>query len=332
VFAYESRPYRQRVRQLLAENQFELVHVDSLDLSGYLEEFEGLPVVCDHHNVESALLRRRATQETNALRRAYVGFQSGLTRKEEIRWCGQVHLNLTVSLEDERLLRERAPGCANLVVPNGVDTNEFLPDFSGDEGVVFVGGYTWFPNRDGMEYFAEQILPRFKERTPESPIVWVGRASEPVVQHFREQFGIHLTGYVEDIRPYVLSAACFIVPLRVGGGTRLKILDAWAMGKAVVSTSQGCEGLDARNGKNILIRDDPDEFADAVREVLEDPILRIRLGRAGRETAEKKYDWEVVGEAMLATYEGLRTDQRVDHPIHPEPKGSDGAELKDGDS
>jgi len=225
--------------------------------------------------------------------------------REERRWCPKVSLNLTVSQEDESALQQRACGAAVLVVPNGVDTGDFEPAYGGDDGIVFVGGYTWFPNRDGMEYFAKQILPMIREKDPTAEIRWVGRAPEDVILSYRNDFGIEMTGYVRDIRPHVTPAACFIVPLRVGGGTRLKILDAWAMGKAIVSTSQGCEGLDCVDGENILIRDSPKAFSDAVIQVLSDPELRVRLGRAGRETAEAKYDWERIGVQMLAAYDAL---------------------------
>jgi glycosyltransferase involved in cell wall biosynthesis len=111
-----------------------------------------------------------------------------------------------------------------------------------------------------------------------------------------------MTGYVDDIRPWVDRAACFIVPLRVGGGTRLKILDAWAMGKAVVSTSRGCEGLDVRNGENMLVADGPEAFARAVGSVLTDRALRDRLGSGGRETVVARYEWRVIGSALHQAY------------------------------
>ncbi|MEO8029747.1 MAG: glycosyltransferase family 4 protein, partial [Gemmatimonadota bacterium] len=117
--------------------------------------------------------------------------------------------------------------------------------------------------------------------------------------------GIELTGYVQDVRPYVHDAGCFIVPLRIGGGTRLKILDAWAMGKAVVSTSIGCEGLRAVDGQNILIRDSPKEFAEAVALVLRDAALRQRLGAAARQTVEETYSWEVLSQPMIEAYLGV---------------------------
>jgi len=138
-----------------------------------------------------------------------------------------------------------------------------------------------------------------------TPIRWIGRASPEQQRLYASQHGIELTGYVEDVRPLLRDAACHIVPLRVGGGTRLKILNSWAMGKPVVSTSVGCEGLAAADGENILIRDEPAAFADAVAEVLSDSALRRRLGEGGRMTAERLYGWNVVGERMIAAYLSL---------------------------
>ena len=117
--------------------------------------------------------------------------------------------------------------------------------------------------------------------------------------------GLALTGYVQDVRPLIRNAGCYVVPLRVGGGTRIKILDAWAMGKAVVSTSIGCEGLDAIDGRNILIRDAPQDFAETVCEVLSDNKLRDRLGLEARRTVEATYSWNLLGDKMKRYYEEL---------------------------
>jgi len=133
----------------------------------------------------------------------------------------------------------------------------------------------------------------------------VGSATTEEQRRYREEFGVELTGYVDDTRPYMRDAICHIVPLRAGGGTRLKILNSWAMGKPVVSTSVGCEGLEAVDGENILIRDDPGEFADAIRLVAGDATLRRRLGENARSTAERLYSWDVVGREMERAYRGL---------------------------
>ncbi|MET0396653.1 MAG: glycosyltransferase [Longimicrobiaceae bacterium] len=307
---YGSRPFRARLAELLRTRRFDLVHVDSLDLVGYLPLLSSLPVVCTHHNVESALLERRARSERSPLLRRYIAMQAGLLREEERRWCPRVALNVVVSEADHDGLREIAPGGRYFVVPNGVDTSVFRPAPGPQEGIVFVGPYSWYPNRDAMEYFAAEILPLVRARRPDVPVRWVGRASDEVRRSFRDRYGVELTGYVDEIQPYVQSAACYVVPLRVGGGTRLKIVDAWAMGKAMVSTSIGCEGLEARDGENILVRDTPEDFAAAVESVLADAELRRRLEEGARETAERVYDWDVIGEQMVPQYMSLLARSR----------------------
>lgn len=312
-FAYDSAEYRARLKSLVAENDFAIVHMDSLDLSRHLDLVEGIPVVCTHHNVESALLERRAATESSWVMRWYVGHQAALMRSEERRLTPTMALNAAVSPDDARILTEIAPGVRVSVVPNGVDTGYFSPIAAdADHSIVFVGGYSWYPNRDAMAYFAAEVLPRIRRRG-EVACRWVGRASAQIAETYASRHGVHLTGYVDDVRPYIASAACYVVPLRVGGGTRLKVLDAWAMGKAIVSTSVGCEGLDARDGENILIRDDPEAFAEAVTEVLGDPELRQRLERNARQTAVETYEWERIGERMLEAY-GAIADRREPDP------------------
>jgi polysaccharide biosynthesis protein PslH len=307
VFAYDSDAYRGRLRELLSTETFELAHVDSLDLATYIPELEHLPVVCVHHNVESRLLWRRALAAGGALGR-YMALQARLTEKEERTWCPRVALNVVVSRDDRETFLQLAPEATFIVVPNGVDTDTFRPadiDVESQQGVVFVGGFTWQPNRDAMNFFASNILPILRADGLDSRVTWIGRAPERVVQDYAERHRVHLTGYVDDIRPLVARAACYVAPLLSGGGTRLKILDAWAMGKAVVSTSVGCEGLEAQDGTNILIRDDPTSFAEAVSRVLRDPQLRQSIGTEARKTAESLYDWEVIGQPMLARYREL---------------------------
>jgi glycosyltransferase involved in cell wall biosynthesis len=301
VQAYNSSEFRRRLGEWIGAQQFELVHMDSMDLAGYLPMLTGLPVVCVHHNVESALLRRRAAA-TRGLAGTYIALQARFTEAEERRWCPLIRLNVTVSEEDCRILKGIAPAARFIIVPNGVDTQTFQPRETPEEGIVFVGGHSWQPNQDAMNYFCSEVLPRLRARGCSVPVTWVGRANNAVKREYAERYRVHLTGYVDDIRAIVHRAACYVAPLRVGGGTRLKILDAWAMGKAVVSTSIGCEGLEARDGQNILIRDTAEGFAQAVQTVLTDSGLRQRLGSEARRTVESTYDWEVIGRPMLEQY------------------------------
>ncbi len=303
VFAYESADFLHRLRIAISRQRFDLVHADSLDLSGYFGELGRLPIVCTHHDAQSVLLRRRAAAERGVLRQHFVALQARLTEDEERLWCPRVALNLTVSPVDEAALRSIAPTARFAVVPNGVDVSTFTPSTDvAPTGLVAVGGLSSFANRDGLDFFCESILPHLRAAGSAVPVQWIGRATDLHRRAYEERFGVKLTGYVEDVRPAIRAAACYIVPIRVGGGTRIKILDAWAMGKAVVSTSVGCEGLEACDGANILVRDDPVAFAEAVQAVTTDAALRKRLGAAARATVERHYSWEKIGCDLIPRY------------------------------
>lgn len=311
-YVYQSQPAHRHVRSLLAKRRFAVAHLDSLDLSSFLPLLDGIPVVVAHHNIESELLQRRAALERFSLKSRYLRLQSSLMRDEEARWASKVALNVVVSDHDADALARIAPDADISILPNGVDTEAFQPQSADPlpDSMVFVGGATWFPNRDALTYFLGEILPVIRTRRPDATVAWVGRLLPGDRERLQHVEGVRFTGYVDDIRPYVRDAACYVVPLRVGGGTRLKILDAWAMGKAVVSTPEGCEGLAADDGRNILVRRDPSEFADAVCQVLEDRQLARRLGTAARGTAEALYSWRTIGARMQQRYLAIRAEPR----------------------
>lgn len=300
-YVHDSREFVARLRHHLKHGHYDLVHLDSLDLVRALEETGPTPVICTHHNVESHLLHRRAAAE-RGLRRWYLRLQAERLEAEERCWMPRVALNVAVSPADAEALQRLAPAGRFATVPNGVDTDYFQPDAGAGEGLVFVGGTTWFPNRDGLAWFAEAILPELRRLEPTAPVTWVGRATDAERRRYDGLLGMRLTGYVDDIRPHVARAAAFIVPLRVGGGTRLKILDAWAMGKALVSTPIGCEGLPAVNGENILLAENPLTFAAAASRLLRDGELRTRLGVAARRMVESEYSWSAIGATVRHLY------------------------------
>lgn len=310
-YAYDSSRFAGRLAEIRAATTFDLVHADSMDLSCYLDGLADTPLVCVHHNVESALLRRRGSVEPSRWRRAYLRYQARLMEQEERRWCPRVGLNVAVSEADAALLRDLAPGSRVAVVPNGVDLDYYRPQAGRADGIVYLGGTTWFPNRDALGYFCEAILPEVRRRAGPVNVRWVGHATDAERRHYAERHGVELTGYVPDVRPYVRDAACSVVPLRVGGGTRLKILDLWAMGKPVISTAIGCEGLEAVDGDNILVRDEPAAFAEAVCATLGDASLRGRLGASARATVERTYGWEAIGDAMARRYLELLPARRT---------------------
>ncbi len=300
---YEAAPFRARLRALLTE-PWALVHADSLDLSGYFPLVRSAPLVCTHHDIQSLLLTRRAACTGTGFRRWYLQHQADLMRREEQDWARRVALNLVVSETDAEALRRISPAAPVAVVPNGVDTRYFKPSGGAGTGIVFVGGSDWFPNQDGMLWFGQEILPRIRKVRPDVSVQWVGRVSG-AIRRVASTLGIGTPGHVPDVRPYLREAACVVAPLRVGGGTRIKILDAWAMGKAVVSTALGAEGLGARDGHCLLLRDGPAEFGEAVVALLAHPGLARRLGAAGRERVVAEFGWDRIGERLRDHYHGV---------------------------
>ncbi len=303
-YAHESAPFLRRLRTLLRERRFDVVHVDSLDLVRLLPLLQDHHVVCTHHNVESSLLRRRAVAEPAAAG-AYLRLQAHRLERAERHWLPRVALNVAVSPDDEAALRALSPGARVATVPNGVDVAYFAPIEGPQAGCVFVGGTSWHPNRDALRWFAGDIVPRLRERGVPVDVTWVGRATDAERREFAGVPGLRLTGYVDDVRPYIARAACYIAPLRVGGGTRLKLLDAWAMGKAIVSTSIGAEGLGARDGEDMFIADDAGAFASRIATLLRDEALRHRMAREARRVAETRFSWDVIGDTVRRLYQDV---------------------------
>jgi len=190
------------------------------------------------------------------------------------------------------------PSLRSTVVPNAVDIEEFRPDpglpASDGQTVMFFGAINYFPNVDGLLYLLREIWPRIEQSHPRARLKIVGQHPTPQILSFQGP-RIEVTGKVDDLRPHLSSAAVTVVPLRIGGGTRFKILEAMAMARPVVSTSIGAEGIDARQGQDLLLADTPESFAQAVGRVLDDPRLGAELGRRGRALVEASYSWNAVG-------------------------------------
>ncbi len=304
-YEYESDRFASQLRRLVQNGAFDLIHLDSLDLYRWLSELPPAPTTCTHHNIESELFRLQAQKVKSRLLGCYMAYQASLLEGVERQLCPRFAVNVMMSETDAERLKSLAPESKTAVVPNGVDTTYFrpldrIPAIAGR--LVFVGATHTFPNRDAVEYLLREIWPRVRRAHRQASLSLIGGGRDSDRARHASQSGVTALGHVPDIRPHLAEASCCIVPLRVGGGTRLKILDAWAMGKAIVSTSIGCEGLAAVDGENILIRDEANAFGDAVLQVLDDSELRCRLESNGRETAARLYDWSVVGRSMRSEY------------------------------
>ena len=306
---------RYLVKEVIAKEGIDILHCDMIDLAFYATEAVAQRKVVVFHNMESKLYLRRFQNETNPFKKLLFLLQSRKLDRFERYMTPRFDLAVTVSPQEKAELLAKCGTAQVAVIPNGVDTEYFTPgtEDQATNEIVFVGGLGWFPNEDGILFFLENIWPRIRHRKITATLVLVGRRGEKN-RKLRSALkngispGIKVLGFVDDIRPIVRRASVCIVPLRIGGGTRLKIVDAMAMGKAIVSTSVGCEGLDVTHGENILIADDPNDFADHVIRLLDDSALRHTLGKAGRKLVEDRYSWNSIGREMTQVYHRLYSD------------------------
>jgi glycosyltransferase involved in cell wall biosynthesis len=236
--------------------------------------------------------------------RAYLRHQARLLERVERIISAEVAINVMMSEVDAAKLHGLTPRARTAVVPNGVDTEYFNPRPAEADPltVVFLGPTYMYPNRDAVDWFLDAMWSTIRAAVPGVELHLIGRASSHDRTRYEQAEGVRCHGYVPDIRPYLARASCSVVPIRIGGGTRLKILDSWAMGVPVVSTSVGCEGLATKEGENIVIRDDPQGFAAAVIRVLGNRVLHAQLSASGRATVERSYSWESIGDHIIATY------------------------------
>lgn len=287
--------FQARLDELLAAHDYDVVQVEFCHMAIYdlKRQRERRPLlVLDEHNIEYDLIRRTAETPGTLDRRLYSGVNWRKLRREECdAWRRFDGVALT-SVRDQQLLLEDEPGTRTVVVPNAVDLETFRP--SGVEpdpaSLVFLGAMNYHPNIEGIHYFVETTFPKIVARYPQVKLFVVGMNPPDSVRALASE-RIEITGFVEDPRVYMERATVMVVPLRIGGGTRFKITESLAMGKAIVSTRLGAEGIDVEHGKHALLADDPESFAREVGRLLDDRQLVRRLGVAARELAEQRYGW-----------------------------------------
>jgi len=283
-----------RLRRLLQEESFDIILCDFLVAAGVIPWDQPGSKVLFAHNVEALLAKRQYQTATNTLWRALCWREWRTTAAAERHYLALADHVLAVSETDRDFFLQYLDPDKVSVVPTGVDIEYFQPTAGPEQpnSLIFTGSMDWMPNEDGIIHFREQILPLIRRRLPDVSLWIVGRDPPARLQALAaEEKNVRLTGRVEDIRPYLARGAVCIVPLRVGSGTRLKIFEAMAMGKAVVSTTLGAEGLPVRHGMNILLADEPRDFAAAVVTLLSDPAGRAALGAAARTLVERNYSW-----------------------------------------
>lgn len=278
---------------LLARDHYDAVLFESVLMADYRLPV-GVKTIIDQHNVEHELLQRTYEQERPGLRKWYNWREYQLVKQAELERCRKADLVVVTSERERLILRDLLPDTAIEVVRTGIDVDAYGGTYGEQEAshqIVFTGTMNYFPNMDGALYFAQACWPLIREQVPDASWQIVGRNPTPEVQKLAELPGVTVTGAVPDVRPYLAASAVAIAPLRIGSGTRVKILEALAMRKAVVSTTVGYQGLAVESGKHLLIADQPEAIAQAVVELLHDPAERAALGNAGRTLVEDEYSW-----------------------------------------
>ncbi len=286
---------RKLVRSQLAAGRFDVAICDFLAPSLNFPQKLPIPCLLFQHNVESSLWRRMATTESHPLRKLSYTLEAARMSSYERRTLARFHHIVAVSENDRQLMLAMNPACEITVVPTGVDTQQFVvapPSAAAPPRIVFTGSMDWEPNIDAMEYFCEQIWPRILAEFPHAIFQIVGRNPFAKVKRLASQ-SVQVTGTVPSVTDYLRDATVVVVPLRIGGGTRLKIYEAMAMGKALVSTSIGAEGLSFESGRDLLLADDASSFAEAVLLLLRDAQVRRRVEQAAVQLAAQ-FDWSVV--------------------------------------
>jgi glycosyltransferase involved in cell wall biosynthesis len=303
---------RARVRQRLAEG-FDLCVADFLVAMPNLPWARVCPVLLFEHNVEHMIWKRLHKVEARPARRVLLAIESRKMQRYEAWACARAGLTVAVSEADRAILAANAPPARIRAIPTGVDTTYFTPNgtLEAPTRLVFTGSMDWYPNEDAILHFIDSILPTIRRAIPGVSLAVVGRNPTDRVRAAGASAGVHVTGTVPDVRPYMAEATVYVVPLRIGGGTRLKIFEALAMGKAVVATTVGAEGLPVVPGEHFLQADSAGDFAQAVVTLLKDPSRRQALGMSGRQLVKERYSWPQVArdferhcEELVANYAG----------------------------
>jgi polysaccharide biosynthesis protein PslH len=297
LMKYCRPPVRRELRCLLQQQQFDIIVCDFVFAAPALPWDIPNPKVLFTHNVEAMIWKRHYEVAHNPLWKVLSWREWKTMERAEHHYLRRADHVLSVS-EADRDVFARFVGPAKItVIPTGVDVNFFRPDLTEEVPVslVFTGSMDWLPNEDGIFYFVEHVLPRIRKQLPEVTLTVVGRKpSQRLKDLAGREKNVQLTGWVEDVRPYLARAAVCIIPLRIAGGTRIKIFEAMAMQKAVISTSIGAEGLPVQDEQNILLADDVDDFARKTLELLCDPAKRCQIATAARKMVSEKYGWPSV--------------------------------------
>jgi polysaccharide biosynthesis protein PslH len=309
IAKYQKSSMRSTLENLSKSEHFDALHIDHIHMAYYNRYFKGIPCFLDAHNVEYKIWERCGEVEPMGIKKLLYYQQSSKMKTYEAIKTKEFKGVFTCSSDDQKFFKDITSVEVPLyVIPNGVDTEFNAPDPSQgsneEEAIVFTGSMNWLPNEDAITFFCDKILPLIWKKKASVKFYVVGKNPSLIIKDLAQHDQrVIITGRVEDVRPYIRRARVSIVPLRIGGGTRLKILEAMALSQAIVSTSIGAEGIEYTDGKNILIGDSPQDFADKILLVLNDPQRSREIGIEARKFVCGKYDWNIIGQKLKTIYE-----------------------------
>jgi len=297
----KSSAYADAITNYLEKNHVDAVHFDTVSLAPYRHLIGNIPCVLDHHNIESQLLLRRAEIESNLLAKVYYKYEGHRIRGYEEKMCKRFDLNITCSELDSERLRDIEPTLKVTEVPNCVDTEYFVPDYEKqtDDTIVFFGTLDWYPNTLAVEFLALKIWPIVVEKMPSVKAIIIGsNAPQSIIDLARKDKNFTYYGFVDDLRDDINAASVFVCPIKDGGGTKLKMLDAMSMGKAVLADTIACEGIDVNYDKEVVYASTPEEYANEIIRLLSNRAKRISLGQEARTMVENQYSAKAIGEQL----------------------------------
>ncbi len=309
----DGRKAHAALQQLAAQNAYDVVHLDTVSLAPYRRHFPRALHSLNHHNIESHMMLRRADNETNRLKQWYFRQEGRRLERFERDLAREVAINVTCSTLDSERLRAIQPAARTTEVPNGVDVEFFRPQGTPERphSMIFVGTLNWYPNVDAVLWLLREIFPRIRSTLATATLDIVGaNAPESVTMLARQTAGVVLHGFVPEVRPLMDSAALYVCPIRDGGGTKLKVLDAFAMEKCLLAHSVALEGITARDGVEAVVADSAEAFAQRALALLADAPTRRQIGVAARALAVREYSFASIGNELASLYERLPQQSR----------------------
>jgi glycosyltransferase involved in cell wall biosynthesis len=305
-----SARYRAAIAELAARRKFDLVHFDTISLVPYRDEFGPIPATLDHHNVESQMMLRRSEQEGNSAKKAYFRQEGTRLQRYERRVCGGFGSNLMCSDLDARRLEEICPDAVTDVIPNGVDLEYFKPAPVVEPlatRCIFAGRLNAYTNAQSVRFIVRELWPRLRDSVPGVSFDLVGsNPPQDALDLAKTDERVRVTGYVDDVRPFLDAAGIYVCPMFDGGGTKLKMLDAMAMQKPIVASSLAVEGIDVRDGEHVLLAETAHDFVNAIARLSRDRMLAQRLASAARQLVLDRYSYESIGAVLTSVLERVR--------------------------